>query len=150
MTVWLLKTVAAAVGYVQFSFVNYDAFGFPSHLAGAYNFVCTHVDFGYKALRKRFTCTLMGIRCNVDITAIGSQPAVVGHVFSGSAGLAVGVDELDNVRPVYANSQQRVVNLDKMVGCVAEFLAVNLLEPSVGQRVGVSVVERKLAVVLLP
>ena len=92
----------------------------------------------------------MGVRCNVDITAIGSQPAVVGYVFSGSAGLAVGVDELDNVRPVYANSQQRVVNLDKMVGRVAEFLAVNLLEPSVGKRVVIAIVERELAVVLLP
>ena len=142
MAVWLLKTVSAAVAYIQFSLVNADAFRLPSYLAGADNMVCTHINFGYKALGKRFSVTLMGIRCNVKITAVGSHFAVVGHAFSSSAGRAVGVDELDNVRPVYANSQQRVVNLDEVVRRIAEFMAVYLPEPFVGKRAGRAVVER--------
>ena len=150
VAVLFLKTVSAAVAYIQFSLVNTDAFRLPSHLAGADNLMCTHINFGYKAFGKRFSCTLMGIRCNVKITAVGSHFAVVGHAFSSSAGRAVGVDELDNVRCVYANSQQGIVNLDDVVRRVAQFMAVYLPEPSVGKRARVAVVERKLAVILLP
>ena len=64
--------------------------------------------------------------------AVGSHFAVVRHVFCGSARGAIGANKLYNVRPVYADSQQRVVNLNDIVWRVTQFFAVNLVKPFVG------------------
>ena len=128
----LLETVAAAVGNIKVSLVVFNAFGFPTHLTHSYNLLSSHVNFSHATLCKRLSAYVMSIRCNVQITAIGSHFAVVGHVFCGSARGAIRANKLYNVRLVYADSQQRVVNLNDIVWCVTQFFAVNLLKPFVG------------------
>ena len=92
----------------------------------------------------------MGIACDVEIHSVGTHAAVVGHVLCGTACCAIGVDVLDDVRPVDGNGYQRVVHLDDVVGSVAKFHAVDGAEPLVGQYSRCRVVVGQLSVVRLP
>ena len=92
----------------------------------------------------------MGIAGDVEKRSVRTHAAVVGHVLCSTAGCPIGVDVLDDVRPVDSNGYQRVVHLDDVVWSVAQFRAVDGAEPLVGQYSRCGVVVGQLSVVRLP
>ena len=75
--------------------------------------------------------TFMSIRCDVEMLSVGGKLAVVRDIFRGSNSHAVGGDVLDDVRPVYGNGDEVRPNLQYVVGCVTDAVAVFLFKPLV-------------------
>ena len=146
----LLEGIAAGVGHIEHVFVEPHALRLPAHLAGADNGFRLHVDLGHIAFGERGGATFVGIRSDIKILSVGTETAVVGHALRGPAGRAIGVDKLDDVAPVDGNGDQRVVDLDNIIGGITELRLVDMTKPLVGQRICLAVIICQLSVVTLP
>ena len=146
----LREGVSSSVADIESPVIEFDGFGFPSHLTRGHHLLCPDVYLGHIAFFEGLVATPMGITGDVEIRSVGTHAAVVGHVLCGTACRAVGVDVLDDVRPVDGYSYQRVVHLKDVVGSVTQFHAVDGAEPLVGQYSSCRVVVGQLSVVRLP
>ena len=137
----LLKSIAAGVGHEEAAVVISYAFGFVTDLNGGDDLESRSVDFGDEPFGKFLVfvadAAFVTVGRNVDIVAVRGELAVIGHVLGGGDSLAVGGDELDDIRPVDGNCDQIVVDRDDVVGRVAELRAVDVAEPLVADDLAV-------------
>ena len=146
----LREGVSSSVADIESPVIEFDGFGFPSHLTRGHHLLCPDVYLGHIAFFEGLVATHVGIAGDVEICSVRTHAAVVGHVFCGATCSAIRVDVLDDVRPVDSNGYQRVVHLDDVIGSVAQFRAVDGAEPLVGQYSRCRVVVGQLSVVRLP
>ena len=149
----LLEGIAAGVHHEEAPVVKCQSLRFVSYLHGIGDRESGSVDFSHIASGEGACLaaddTFMGVAGDVDVTAVGGQLAVVGHILGGGDGGAVRADELDDIRPVDGDGQQLGVHLHYVVRRVAELVAVYLAEPFVAHYAAVLEVG-DAAVVRLP
>ena len=131
----LLQRIAARVGHEEVALIQGYAFGLVAHLAGSHYLVVAQVYLGHEALVEVAGAadglTLVAVAGHIDVLPVAGQTAVVGYVLGSCHGQPLGGHELYDVRPVQGYGYEIVVNLDDVVGRVAQFGAVLVAEPLV-------------------
>ena len=70
----------------------------------------------------------MGVGSDIERCAVRHHAAAVGHTFDGGNRLTLGIDKLYDIGNIHRNSQPVVVNLQNVVGSVAQLPAVGVHE----------------------
>ena len=117
------------------SLIEGDTFWLIAHLGSSNNLESADINFGYisfcEVLHTIGRNALVTIAGDINVLAVCAELTIVGNVLSSCYGFAVGCDELHDVRPVDGNSNQVVINLNDVVGCVADFITVLVAKPLV-------------------
>lgn len=149
----LLKGVAARIRHKKMAVVERDTFRLVAHLHSIGHAVGIKVDFRHKtadiAARGAVDHNVVGIGGDIEMPSVRHHIAVVGHILGGGDRFPLDVGELDDIAPVHGNCQPVVVNLDDVVGGIAELPAVGVAEILVAHNAAVFEI-REAAVVGLP
>ena len=146
----LRESVASGICHIEFALIKTHAFWLPAHLASGNHLLGLHIYLSHIPLFESLVAALVGVGGDVEIVAVCAHSAIVGHILGSPASRSVGVNILDDVRPVYGDGYQRIIHLDDVVGRIPQFAAVHLSEPLVGEHARRSIVIGKLPVIRLP
>ena len=146
----LRESVASSICHIEFALIKTHSFWLPAHLASGNHLLGLHINLSHIPLFEGLVATFVSIGGDVEIVAVYAHAAIVGHVLGSPASRSVGMNILDDVRPVYGDGYQRIIHLDDVVGRIPKFAAVHLSEPLIGEHARRSIVIGKLPVIRLP
>ena len=146
----LRESVASGICHIEFALIKTHTFRLPAHLASGNHLLGLYIYLSHIPLFKGQVAALVGVGCDVEIVAVSAHLPIVGHVLGSPASRSVGVNILDDVRPVHGDGNERIIHLDDVIGRISQFTAVHLSEPLVGEHTRRSIVIGKLPVIRLP
>ena len=144
------ESVASSICHIEFAFIKTHSFWLPAHLASGNHLLGLHINLSHIPLFEGLVAAFVGVGCDVEIVAVCTHAAIVRHILGSPTSRSVGVNILDDVRPVYGDGYQRIIHLDDVVGRIPKFAAVHLSEPLIGEHARRSIVIGKLPVIRLP
>ena len=144
------ESVASSICHIEFALIKTHAFWLPAHLASGNHLLGLHINLSHIPLFEGLVATFVSIGGDVEIVAVCAHSAIVGHILGSPASRSVGVNILDDVRPVHGNGNERIIHLHDVIGRISQFAAVHLSEPLVGEHTRRSIVIGKLPVIRLP
>ena len=144
------ESVASGICHIEFALIKTHSFWLPAHLASGNHLLGLYINLSHIPLFKGLVAALVGVGCDVEIVAVCTHAAIVRHILGSPASRSVGMNILDDVRPVYGDGYQRIIHLDNVIGRIPKFAAVHLSEPLVGEHARRSIVIGKLPVIRLP
>ena len=146
----LRESVASGICHIEFALIKTHAFWLPAHLASGNHLLGLHIYLSHIPLFESLVAALVGVGGDVEIVAVCAHSAIVGHILGSPASRSVGMNILDDVRPVHGDGNERIIHLDDVIGRISQFAAVHLSEPLVGEHARRSIVIGKLPVIRLP
>ena len=146
----LRESVASGICHIEFALIKTHSFWLPAHLASGNHLLGLHINLSHIPLFEGLVATFVSIGGDVEIVAVCAHSAIVGHILGSPASRSVGMNILDDVRPVYGDGYQRIIHLDDVVGRIPKFAAIHLSEPLVGEHTRRSIIKGKLPVIRLP
>ena len=144
------ESVASGICHIEFALIKTNSFWLPAHLASGNHLLGLHINLSHIPLFESLVAALVGVGCDVEIVAVCAHAAIVGHVLGSPTSRSIGMNILDDVRPVHSDGNQRIIHLDDVVGRISQFAAVHLSEPLIGKHTNRSIIKGKLPVIRLP
>ena len=148
-----LKGVASSVCHEEITIIVGNAFRLITYFYSIHYSECLYVNLChialFKILKAIHSSAFMTIRRDIYVLAVSGKFAIIRHFLGRSHGFALRSDKLHDVRPIYGNGYQIVVNLYYVVRSVAEFRLVVVTKPLVTHHFAIFKVGH-LAVVALP
>ena len=146
----LRESVASGICHIEFALIKTHSFWLPAHLASGNHLLGLHINLSHIPLFEGLVAAFVGVGCDVEIVAVCTHAAIVRHILGSPASRSVGMNILDDVRPVHGDGNERIIHLDDVIGRISQFAAVHLSEPLVGEHARRSIVIGKLPVIRLP
>ena len=146
----LRESVASGICHIEFALIKAHSLRLPAHLASGNHLLGLHINLSHIPLFESLVAAFVGVGCDVEIVAVCTHAAIVRHILGSPASRSVGMNILNDVRPVYGDGYQRIIHLDNVIGRIPKFAAVHLSEPLVGEHARRSIVIGKLPVIRLP
>ena len=144
------ESVASGICHIEFALIKTHTFRLPAHLTSGNHLLGLHINLCHIPLFEGLVAALVGVGCDVEIVAVCAHAAIVGHILRSPASRSVGMNILDDVRPVHGDGNERIIHLDNIIGRISQFATVHLSEPLVGEHARRSVIIGKLPVIRLP
>ena len=144
------ESVASGICHIEFAFVKAHSLWLPAHLASSNHLLGLHIYLSHITFFEGLVAIFVSIGGDVEIVAVCAHSAIVGHILGSPASRSVGMNILDDVRPVHGNGNERIIHLDNIIGRISQFAAVHLSEPFVGEHARRSIIIGKLPVIRLP
>ena len=113
------ESVASGIGNIEFALIKTHAFWLPAHLASGNHLLGLHIYLSHIPLFEGLVATFVSIGGDVEIVAVCAHSAIIGHILGSPASRSVGMNILDDVRPVHGNGNERIIHLDNIIGRIS-------------------------------